>query len=313
MYSYSNMFTIYTVPDKFQFSSELIILCGLLTELPAEPEHCYNFKGESRYKGLIKWCTEHIHITEDSSDADVFVLPYKFKGTEDPDYISLANLARTYSKKLLCFYNDDNDKKFNITSETILYRASFYNSTKLPNELPLIAFSPDYYNNTIITEPILSVGYCGHIMHGRLPYLKSLYESNIHTDFIIRGGFWAAGVDKRTARLDYFKNMTDNLFTFCYRGAGNFSYRFYETLMMGRIPILVNTDCVFPEESILDDNVGLFINESDLKSPDDLPSKITEYYETHKGSFVDIQKRNRKLWETYYSPIGFLSNTIHMY
>ena len=67
-----------------------------------------------------------------------------------------------------------------------------------------------------------------------------------------------------------------SLFTFCYRGAGNFSYRFYETLMMGRIPILVNTDCVFPFEDKVDINsLGLVLNEKTLK--------IEEFIDKIKG------------------------------
>lgn len=305
------MISVFTDTKRIHISSELIILFGLLTDLPTEPVHWYNCKGESRYQGIIEWCKENINITHDPSNADVFILPYKFKDTDDPLYKSLSALAKTYSKKLLCFYNDDNDSKYDITNETLLYRTSFYKSTKLPNELPLIAFSPDYFDGNIIDTPTLTIGYCGHTMHGRLPYLHSLQNSRLHTDFIIRSGFWwEPGVDKQTARLEYFNNIRNNIFTFCYRGAGNFSYRFYETLMMGRIPILVNTDCVFPNEDVLNENVGIFINESDLKSPDDLSYKIEEYYETYKDSLINIQRNNRKLWETYYSPIGFLQSLV---
>ena len=38
---------------------------------------------------------------------------------------------------MLCFYNDDDDKKHSINPNVILYRTSFYKSTKLDNELAL--------------------------------------------------------------------------------------------------------------------------------------------------------------------------------
>ena len=53
-------------------------------------------------------------------------------------------------------------------------------------------------------------------------YLQILYNSDIKTNFIIRNGFWAPGIDKSIARKEYFDNIENNLFTFCYRGAGNF-------------------------------------------------------------------------------------------
>ena len=46
--------------------------------------------------------------------------------------------------------------------------------------------------------------------------------------------------------INSMKNLRDNCFNVCMRGAGNFSYRLYETMMMGRIPIIINSDQVFP-------------------------------------------------------------------
>ena len=112
------------------------------------------------------------------------------------------------------------------------------------NEYPLIAISPDYFRGIFKKEQDCSIGYCGHMMFGRKKYLQTLLNSSLKCNFVLRQGFWAPGVDKKVARQEYFENMENNIFTFCYRGAGNFSYRFYETFMMGRIPILINTDSI---------------------------------------------------------------------
>ena len=42
------------------------------------------------------------------------------------------------------------------------------------------------------------------------------------------------------------KYTNDNLYGLCVRGFGNFSFRLGETLMMGRIPILIDTECILP-------------------------------------------------------------------
>ena len=137
-----------------------------------------------------------------------------------------------------------------------------------------------------------------------------MYKSDIKCDFVLRRGFWAAGMDKRIARKEYFTNMENNLFVFCYRGAGNFSYRLYETFMMGRIPIFINTDCVLPYwDEIEKHNLGLIINEEDIISKKiNLIETIKNYYNDNKDSLTDIQKNNRYLWEKYWSAYGFIEN-----
>jgi len=298
---------IFTLQKHVIFSSEQIILFGLLDKLIKEQPHCYNFNGKSRYDGLINYCKFKFTYVDDCLNTDIIVLPYKFKGVNDKIYLYLNNLSQIHNKPLWCFYNDDDDSNYSITSNVTLFRTSFYNLTKLKNERSLIAFSPDYFKGNIIQQPILKIGYCGHILHGRKKYIEMLLKSDIKTDFKLRKGFWAPGINKQQARKEYFTNMENNIFTFCYRGAGNFSYRFYETLMMGRIPILINTDCVFPFwNEIKSKNIGLILD-------DDINfiENIKKYYEKNKNNLVNIQINNRKLWEKYYSPIGFLENITH--
>ena len=112
------------------------------------------------------------------------------------------------------------------------------------------------------------------------------------------------------ARREYIENIDNNLFTFCYRGAGNFSYRFYDVMMMGRLPILVKTDSVYPFEDKYDLNsVGVVIEETDIiKNNIDLIKIIKEYYHENKDKLENVQRQNREIWEKYYSCCGFLQN-----
>jgi hypothetical protein len=282
----------------------------LLDNIPNEPSHCYNFNNISRYDGVIEYCKTNFKYVDTPDDCDVIVLPYKFINTNDPIYEILCTISQTLNKELWCFYNDDNDSRFNIPNNVRLFRTSFYYSSRKQQEYSLIAFSPDYYDNKIIDKPDLSIGYCGHTMHGRNKYLSLLSDSDVKTNFIVRKGFWAPGIDKRIARKEYFENIETNIFTFCYRGGGNFSYRFYEILMMGRIPILINTDCVFPFwNEVKKNNIGLIIEgKKIMDNTVDLITEIKNYYNKYQNDLIDIQKTNRKIWEIYYSPIGFLNN-----
>lgn len=321
---------IFTIKNHIRFSSEQIILFGLLKEIPNEPLHCYNFKNESRYKNLIDYCRINFTYVDNPNEADILVLPFryilsshhKFKNIHDSIFKYLNNLSISLKKPLLCFFNDDYNEIINITSNIILYRTGFYKSTQQKNERALPAFSPDYYRNYFINNKELSIGYCGHRKHGRNKYLSLLDKSKIKTNFILRDvtfkmnqDFWAPEISKKQARIDFFKNIEDNNFIFCYRGAGNFSYRFYEILMMGRIPILINTDCVFPFwDEVSQYNIGLIIDEEDIKENNTqikeklLIDLIEDYYLKNKDNLIEIQKNNRLIWENYYSPIGFLKN-----
>ena len=141
------------------------------------------------------------------------------------------------------------------SSNIDLYRTSLYKSNKNENVYAMPAFCEDVYDNTIISynhafgklQSDVTIGYCGHQMFDRQKYLKHL-EKVCKTDFIYRKTFRAQEMNFEIAKKEFYENIKRNFFTFCYRGEGNFSYRFYETLMMGRIPLLVDTDCVFPFE-----------------------------------------------------------------
>lgn len=306
---------VYTEKALVKVSSEMVLLFGLLEEYQKEDEFSYNLKGEGRYHGLIEWCKEHISYVDTPEDADVLALPYKFKGVEDDVYIKLAGFAKDLDKKLLCFYIDDSDKQFDITPETVLYRTSFYKTTKKENELAMMSLSPDFFEEKLLNEAKLRIGYCGQALKQRLCYLNAMNNNEeIHCDYIFRPKtYFSLNVDKMEMRKEFFDNLKENLFIFCYRGHGNYSYRLYEVLMMGRIPVLVDTDCVLPNEEVLTEDVGVFIDEKSMNSYNEINEHLVKYYTSNKDKLLEIQKNNRKLWEKYYSPIGFVQNLIYKY
>ena len=90
--------------------------------------------------------------------------------------------------------------------------------------------------------------------------------------------------------------MNANAYTFCIRGVGNFSVRFYETLAMGRIPVLIDTDCKLPlEEEINWQEHACIIKEKDIKQ---LPKLVAQYHNNlSEADFEAIQISNRNLWK----------------
>ena len=273
---------LYVDRSRFKFSSEMIVLAGLLDELPKEgPEN------EGRFGDAIQACRDCFQYVNNVDDADVVVVPHKFNG-----WLPAAD------KQVWCFYNDDNSMTFDIPPNVTLFRTSMYASKKLPNERAMPTFSPDYFDGTYIDSGKISIGFCGHPNNGRKEHLATLMRSDIKTDFIIRKGFWAPGIDKVVARREYFDNIRRTVFNFCYRGAGNFSYRLYETLMMGRIPVLVDTDCVFP--------IDVKPHCVYCLPGDDIVEKIQEF--VREKDIMEIQRSNRRIWDDQLSPIQFINN-----
>ena len=142
----------------------------------------------------------------------------------------------------------------------------------------------------------------------RYKYLKIIQkEKNINSDFIFRKKYSAGAkneITKLETSIEFFNNIKNNMYTFCLRGSGNFSIRFYETLAMGRIPILIDTDCKLPfEDSIKWNNHAVIIPEIHYKS---IVNRLLEFHNSHSETeLVQMQKNNRNLWESYFTRNNF--------
>lgn len=136
----------------------------------------------------------------------------------------------------------------------------------------------------------------------RARYLLKLYVSKkLKTDFILRDNY-RAGVQtiiaKQKSTQEFYDNIFNNAYTFCSRGVGNFSVRFYETLAVGRIPILLNTDCRLPLQDIIDWKEHILI--LDERKRDSFEKQILDFHNSKTiAEFEALQKSNRTLWETH--------------
>ena len=72
--------------------------------------------------------------------------------------------------------------------------------------------------------------------------------------------------------------------------------------MMGRIPIIIDSDLVLPFEGLIDwERCSVFI-----KDVNSMVRNIENFY--LNNNLFEIQKNNRKIWENYLSPIGVIKN-----
>lgn len=144
----------------------------------------------------------------------------------------------------------------------------------------------------------------------RYKYLRRLEKNkDIQTNIIYRDRYRAGiksnrSIDKTT--YEFYENINDSDYIFNLRGAGNFSVRFYQTLAMGRIPVLIDTDCLLPLEGIID------WTQHCIRIPQGkehiLEKKLLEFHKNlNQEKFEEIQTENRKLWEEYLTLTSFFA------
>ena len=146
----------------------------------------------------------------------------------------------------------------------------------------------------------------------RFSYLKEL-ESNpsIQTDFIYRKKYRAGATtqeQRKASTLEFFKNLNDAPYTFCLRGAGNFSVRFYESLALGKIPVLIDTDVQLPLEELIEWDQHI----CRVAPHENVVEQLLEFHKSHTpSSFEALQISNRSLYENYLSRHAYFGKLIN--
>jgi len=293
-----------------------------------------------RFNEYLRVGKDIFDLVDSIEESEIAVYPQEYSNTaEGFEHLKkYSTYVKTKNKLLLVFYNADDDSEIKIDN-CILFRTSFYKSLQKSNEFALPGWSVDFEKyfsegkfKIIEPQKTPSVSYCGYIddeAKGIKDRIKSILkpkkethedrakvtrgracrqlQSNkeIQTNFIIRNGFWAQGMeDKSAARKQYAENMIGSLYCIATRGGGNFSYRLYEILSCGRIPIFINTDSVLPFDLNIDwKKHVVWIEKDELNSIDSLLLKF--HTSKTREELCLLQESNRKLYEEFISPIGF--------
>jgi hypothetical protein len=142
----------------------------------------------------------------------------------------------------------------------------------------------------------------------RAAVLNSLQQDEgLSTNFILRKKY-RAGVkenkDTHQTTLEFYDNLRDSDYVLCVRGAGNFSVRFYEALAMGRIPVLIDTDCALPLEGKINwENHIVRVPYPDRHRAGE---KVRQFHHSlTEADFIDLQQANRILWRDKLTLQGF--------
>ncbi len=308
------------------------------------PAQDHSDPDNGRFNEYLKAGGDFFDIVNDPADADVFLLPFEYS-FDEPACIDeaqrMAQLAGIMNKKLIVFYNNDSDTKIPLEN-AIVFRTSFYKSTRRKNEYAVPGWSVDFkkyeFSGIGPVSKTLSpaISYCGYMANsdekfslkktikkllGREekretplgPALRGIAvrklqkDKRIHTNFLIREGFWAPGIDQNQARLEYAENIFSSDYALVVRGAGNFSYRLYEVLSCGRIPLFIDTDCVLPFDHIIDwEKYVVWVNQKDINSCNDI--LVGFHGELSDDALLRMKLEARKLYDEWISPVAFFRN-----
>lgn len=267
------------------FLSEELYYNTLVPEIGTHNESLYT-----------KWLFTGKNIVREANlqDCDYTIAPFKFN-IKDQRIKNICQAAKNCNKQVISFYTDDSSEIYNLPENLILFRTSLEKQALNNRVMP--ALHPDHFSG--FTEYQNVIGFCGQITSLRQQIIQNILQTNIKTDFIFRQGFWAPEVGSKVkARKQYYTNLLNNKYALCIRGSGNFSFRFYEALCFGRIPILIDTDTTLPFSNIIDWNKHIiFIKQDEIKN-------LPELLEQDKRCMHE----NRKLWEEYFSIEGYARN-----
>ncbi len=133
----------------------------------------------------------------------------------------------------------------------------------------------------------------------------------VRTQFVARSQYFGGAVEneqvKARVRREYVDNLVSSDYALSARGYGNFSFRFFETMSVGRSPVLIDTECVLPYDFIHDyRDYCVIVPERGI---DQIGGAVADFHVrlTREG-YVDLQRRIREFWLEWLSPEGFFRN-----
>jgi hypothetical protein len=287
-------------------------LCLIPRNIKEEILSKFNRENKTAFDSILN---VHQEFCQSIEECDYVLLPPTPLGITRTkcllEWKPLIQEAKKYGKKVIMMLGDDSESPFPISKDLgIVFRCSGFSSESEDNIRGLPTTNSDIFRGKYLPKQ-LSIGFCGKITHPKRKLLVETFMEQFPEECDISIRLQPRGNNIPENRKGYFKNLHNNLYGLCARGGGNFSFRLGELLMMGRIPILLDTDCLLPfRESIPYETNCIFITENDLPRVREI---VTDFHERHsEEDLIRIQKENRSLWEEYFTPEGIFNHIIQM-
>ena len=263
---------------------------------------------------IQKMNPEYYRKVTDPDLADFIIFPVLFSdvGTsqvENPDhiygYFKTLPLWEKFESKHV-FFLIGPDTWFPLCNKAVVFRTSVHRKYPDINVVAYPFFVDDIEGSTDYSQIVYNTSFTGFTQSwsGRSDLVHTLKQSqNLNAFVAITDAYFGhlSAAQQKESRQNYIQTLQMSLTVCCPRGAGLNSIRFFETLAMGRIPILISDFCLLPrEETIPYDDFILRVPESKIS---ELPALLIDWIE--KTSPKEIAHRclaARQTWQQEFSP-----------
>jgi hypothetical protein len=147
----------------------------------------------------------------------------------------------------------------------------------------------------------------------RLTAIKNLSRSkNVKTEFHTFETFFVGQnsltpEERLNRRKLFIENMLSSEYALVVRGTGNYSYRHYEAMSLGRVPLFIDTDCLLPLPDFIDwPKTMAILDKNNIRN-------ISGFLHGFHNSNDDLDRwgaNSRKVWSKYLTAEGFFQTIL---
>jgi hypothetical protein len=140
-----------------------------------------------------------------------------------------------------------------------------------------------------------------------MDFLSSSKEIECHFDVTNQMGYYYSQTKSVKTLLEdrFIENMSKSDYSLCVRATGNYSARFYQALIAGRIPVVVDTDRVLPFEEHVH-VIRVPVNEIHRISD----FVLNHFESTSDKQFIEMKRSNRDAYNRFMMPEKFIPSFI---
>ena len=132
-------------------------------------------------------------------------------------------------------------------------------------------------------------------MENNLSRRKGYYVKNLKSDGI-----------KIKDLTKFRKIISNSIFSLCPRGFGPTSFRLYESIQMGSIPIYISDEFILPYSNIIDwDKLSLLIN---LNEIDSIPEKVDKIIQSNMH--LEMYEYGQYCYKEYFNNNFIIKNIL---
>lgn len=126
-----------------------------------------------------------------------------------------------------------------------------------------------------------------------------LFEANYGRDDVLierTQPFWNDTGGHRAFKQQYAQKILQSRYVLCPRGIGTSTFRLFETLQSGRVPVILSDSWVPP--------AGIDWNAVSLRVPERDLARLPEICREALPRWDDMAREARRVWEEWFSPAG---------